>query len=339
MQVQTTTRSRRHSRSLARAFLAPTLVAATLGSVQLFGVPAAQATGVGNRPSISIGDASVTEGNSGTTQLVFTATLSGRNVHTATVDYATADGTAEAPSDYAAQSGTLSFSRGATTETVSVSVNGDAEGEDAETLSVELSNPVDAVIGMGTGAGTIHDDDCTIVGTAGNDVINGTPGDDVICGLDGTDIIKSLDGNDQIDGNGGSDRMVAGRGDDVVNGGAGDDWVRYSDSPNSVTIDLSQGYADDGQGGHDTLISVERGFGSKNADDTLIGDDADNVLSGLAGNDTLYGMGGNDRLLGGFGDDTIYGGDGDDRLEGDPGTDTCLDSVGTNQYLVCEVLS
>jgi len=317
----------------ARAFLAPALVAATLATGQVIGAAPAQATGIGNRPTISIGDASVTEGNSGTTQLVFTATLSGRSVHTATVDYATADGTAQAPSDYTAATGTLSFPKGVTTQTVDVSVNGDTEGEDAETLTVQLSNPADAQVGTGTATGTIADDDCTIVGTPGNDVIYGTPGDDVICGLDGTDIIKGLDGNDQIDGNGGSDRMVGGQGDDTINGGAGDDWVRYSDSPNSVTIDLSQGYADDGQGGRDTLISVERGFGSKNADDTLIGDEGDNVLSGLAG------MGGNDRLLGGFGDDTIYGGDGDDRLEGDPGTDTCLDTVGTNQYLVCEVFS
>jgi Ca2+-binding RTX toxin-like protein len=326
-------------RSLTRAFLAPVLVTATLGAAQTIGAAPAQAAGAGNRPTISIGDASVTEGNSGTTDLVFTVTLSGKAARTATVDYATADGTAQAPSDYTAASGTLSFPRGVTEQTVSVSVNGDTEGEDAETLTVQLSNPVNSQVGTGTGNGTIVDDDCTILGTEGNDVIYGTAGDDVICGLGGVDIIKGLDGNDQIDGNGGSDRMVGGRGDDTINGGEGDDWVRYSDSPNSVTIDLSQGYADDGQGGHDTLISVERGFGSKNADDTLIGDDGDNVLSGLAGNDTLYGMGGNDRLLGGFGDDTIYGGDGDDRLEGDPGTDTCIDTVGTNQYLVCEVFS
>ena len=33
---------------------------------------------------------------------------------------------------------------------------------------------------------------CTIVGTAGNDVINGTTGDDVICGLGGNDVIRGL---------------------------------------------------------------------------------------------------------------------------------------------------
>ena len=73
--------------------------------------------------------------------------------------------------------------------------------------------------------------------------------------------------------------------------------------------------------------------------DVITGTPGDDVIIGLAGNDTIYGNGGNDRLLGGFGDDTIYGGDGDDRLEGDPGTDTCIDTVGTNNYLVCEVFS
>jgi Ca2+-binding RTX toxin-like protein len=325
-------------RRLARGLLAPAMMVTTLGGTQLIAATPAHATGLGNRPTISIGDASVTEGNSGTTDMTFTVTLSGRSVHTATVDYATADGTAQAPSDYTAASGTVSFPRGTTTQTVTVSVNGDTEGEGDETLSVQLSNPVDAVVATATGTGTILDDDCTILGTPGNDFIVGTAGNDVICGLGGNDIIKGLTGDDQIDGNAGSDRIVGGQGNDVINGGEGDDWVRYSDSPSSVTIDLSQGTAQDGFGGTDTLISIERAFGSKN-DDMLIGDDNDNVLSGLAGNDTLYGNGGNDRLLGGFGDDTIYGGDGDDRLEGDPGTDTCIDTVGTNQFLVCEVLS
>jgi Ca2+-binding RTX toxin-like protein len=137
-----------------------------------------------------------------------------------------------------------------------------------------------------------------------------------------------------------SDRTVGGDGNDIINGGEGDDWVRYSDSPAGVTIDLSAGVtSDDGRGGSDVLISVERAFGSKAGDDTITGDNGDNVLSGLGGNDTLYGLGGNDRLLGGFGDDSIYGGDGDDRLEGDPGTDTCIDDSGTNAFLVCEVVA
>ena len=51
-------------------------------------------------PTLSIADASVTEGNAGTTQLSFTVTLSQAATAPVTVHYATADGTATAGSDY-----------------------------------------------------------------------------------------------------------------------------------------------------------------------------------------------------------------------------------------------
>ncbi len=62
---------------------------------------------------------------------------------------------------------------------------------------------------------------CTIVGTAGNDVINGTTGDDVICGLGGNDVIRGLEGNDVIDGGSGNDVLVGGTGNDRIYGGTG----------------------------------------------------------------------------------------------------------------------
>ncbi len=77
-------------------------------------------------PTISVGDVTVTEGNSGTVNATYTVSLnvpSGRGV---TVDYATANGTATAPADYLAAAGTLSFTAGQTTRTVTVPVNGDA---------------------------------------------------------------------------------------------------------------------------------------------------------------------------------------------------------------------
>ena len=61
---------------------------------------------------LSINDVTVTEGNSGTTNATFTVTLDGAATGTVTVDYATANGTATAPSDYTATSGTLTFAPG-----------------------------------------------------------------------------------------------------------------------------------------------------------------------------------------------------------------------------------
>ena len=104
--------------------------------------------------------AATNEGNSGTTNFVFTATLSAASVNTVTVDYTTVDGSATAPSDYTAQSGTVSFSPGQTTKQVVIAVNGDTAVETNETFAVNLSNPVNATIaGTGIGTATINNDD------------------------------------------------------------------------------------------------------------------------------------------------------------------------------------
>src|SRR5262245_60175470 len=109
--------------------------------------------------TLAIGDATVTEGNSGSTNATFTVTLSEPSTDTVTVDYATADGSAVAPGDYTAASGTVTFLPGETTKSVTVGVNGDLLDEANETLDVGLTNAVNATIGDGLGVGTITDDD------------------------------------------------------------------------------------------------------------------------------------------------------------------------------------
>ena len=99
------------------------------------------------------------EGNSGTTPFVFTVTLSAASASTVTVNFATADGTATAGSDYVATSGTLSFAPGIVTQTITVSVVGDTASEPNETFTVNLSSPTNATIVAATGVGTIVNDD------------------------------------------------------------------------------------------------------------------------------------------------------------------------------------
>jgi ELWxxDGT repeat protein len=111
-----------------------------------------------NLPSVSIGDATVTEGHAGTRSATFTVTLSAASDQPVTVTYATADGTA-AGSDYQAASGALTFAPGATSKTVTVLVNGDRSGEPNETFVVNLSSPTNATITDGQGVGTILDDE------------------------------------------------------------------------------------------------------------------------------------------------------------------------------------
>ncbi|MCI0690403.1 DNRLRE domain-containing protein [candidate division KSB1 bacterium] len=112
-------------------------------------------------PSISINDVSVTEGNApqGGVNAVFTVTLSSTSSQVVTVDYATADGTATAGSDYVAGAGTVTFSAGTTTQTIAVVVNGEELDEPNETFFVNLSNPANATIADNQGQGTITDDD------------------------------------------------------------------------------------------------------------------------------------------------------------------------------------
>ncbi|HEX4491740.1 MAG TPA: Calx-beta domain-containing protein [Acidimicrobiia bacterium] len=111
-------------------------------------------------PALSVSDASTNEGNPGdTNELHFTVTLASPLAVTATVDYATANGTASAPGDYTSESGTFTFAPGVTGQSVDVPVIGDHQYEPDETMSVVLSNPVAATIGGGTGIGTIVNDD------------------------------------------------------------------------------------------------------------------------------------------------------------------------------------
>ncbi len=110
-------------------------------------------------PTLSIGDVTVTEGDAGTTAATFTVTLSAASGRPVTVDFASADGTAASPSDFAATSGTLTFAEGQTSKTVTVLVNGDLLNEGTETFNVNISAPVNATITNGVGLGTILDND------------------------------------------------------------------------------------------------------------------------------------------------------------------------------------
>jgi Ca2+-binding RTX toxin-like protein len=66
---------------------------------------------------------------------------------------------------------------------------------------------------------------CTIVGTAGDDLLGGTSGPDVICGRGGNDTIGGNGGNDIIRAGPGSDRIQGDAGKDVLMGQGGNDWL------------------------------------------------------------------------------------------------------------------
>ncbi|GIK39828.1 MAG: hypothetical protein BroJett011_36610 [Chloroflexota bacterium] len=115
-------------------------------------------------PTLSINDITVTEGNAGTVNAVFTVSLSGASGQTVTVNFATANNTATAPADYTSTGGTLTFAPGVTSQPVTIAVQGDTLDEPDETFFVNLSGAANAVISDGQGVGTIIDDDPTVGG-------------------------------------------------------------------------------------------------------------------------------------------------------------------------------
>jgi len=112
-------------------------------------------------PTLSVNNASIVEGNSGTAVLSFTVALNSPTplTQTVTVDYATADGTAVAYQDYHPISGTLIFTPGQATQMITVPIVGDTAVESDEIFFLNLSNPINAILLDDQATGTILNDD------------------------------------------------------------------------------------------------------------------------------------------------------------------------------------
>ncbi|MDE0644028.1 MAG: hypothetical protein OXH95_07880, partial [bacterium] len=117
-------------------------------------------------PSISVNAPSILEGDTGTSSLTFTISLSEAGGLEASVRYQDLlSGTALSGTDYQALSGSslLKFAPGVTEQTVTVTVNGDRYTEGDETVLLRLDQPVNAVLSGGVtrldAAGIIENDD------------------------------------------------------------------------------------------------------------------------------------------------------------------------------------
>src|SRR5262249_28336041 len=114
-------------------------------------------------PRLSINDVTLAEGNTGVTNATFTVSLNRTATQAVSVDWATADGTATAGSDYTAAGGTLIFNPGETSKTVTVAVSGDTDLESDETFFVNLSNAGTTALADGQGQATVRDDDTPVL--------------------------------------------------------------------------------------------------------------------------------------------------------------------------------
>ena len=170
-------------------------------------------------PTLSIADVALAEGNSGTSNAVFTVTMSGPGLQETRVAWTTADGTAAAGTDYVAGSGTLVIAAGATSGTITVAVTGDAATESAETFTVNLSNPVNAAIARAQATATINNDD-------------GTPGLVAAYNFNETSGATVIDssGNNLTGTISGATRTAAGHAGQALTFDGVNDWVTVNDT-------------------------------------------------------------------------------------------------------------
>ncbi len=110
-------------------------------------------------PTIAITDASIDEDKG---EISFTVTLSKASKNKVTVEYATADKTAAAGSDYVAASETLTFLPGETQKTISIALIDDFDVEDDETFFINLSNATNATITDAQAVGTVVNQDVAV---------------------------------------------------------------------------------------------------------------------------------------------------------------------------------
>jgi hypothetical protein len=129
-------------------------------------------------PTLSIGDVTVTEGNSGTKAATFTVTLSRTSPFAVTFNAATTGaGTATAGVDYTAMSlNGLAVPAGALTKTFNVALVGDTAIENNETFVVAIANVANATVADGNALGTIGNDDKPLLAIADVAIAEGDSG-------------------------------------------------------------------------------------------------------------------------------------------------------------------
>ncbi|MCY4670632.1 MAG: hypothetical protein OXC29_21900, partial [Rhodococcus sp.] len=111
-------------------------------------------------PTILIADAAAAEDDG---EMAFAVRLSVASSQTVAVEYATADGTAMANTDYEGTTGTLTFPALEMEQTIRVPINDDDLDEATEAFTIALSNASNAAIADGEATGVIDDNDLPVV--------------------------------------------------------------------------------------------------------------------------------------------------------------------------------
>jgi ELWxxDGT repeat protein len=127
--------------------------------------------------ALSVDDVAIAEGDGPSGVASFTVRLSSPTTTTATVGFATADGSANAGTDYLPVSGTLTFAPGSPqTLQVEVPLVGDLGDEPAETFELRLSSPTGVDVADGQAVALVQDDDMPQISLAGTSILEGDAG-------------------------------------------------------------------------------------------------------------------------------------------------------------------
>ncbi len=263
--------------------------------------------------NLSPSNQTVVEGLTTPQNASYTVTLSQASNQTVSVNYATANGTATAGSDYTATIGTLTFAPGVTTQVINIPILNNSLNEANEIFTLALSSPTNAILGAVTAATTTITDTLTAAVTTtlpanvenltltGAAAINGTgnAGNNVITGNSGNNTLNGGAGNDTLNGGAGIDTLIGGLGNDIYIVDSITDIITENASAGTDTIQSSVTYT------IAALANVENLTLTGAAAINGTGNAGNNVITGNSGNDTLNGGAGLDTLTGGAGNDVF----------------------------------
>jgi chitinase len=209
--------------------------------------------GSGANLGLFVSSPTVYEDNVGTKSAVIEVHLSQAYETDLTFAFQTADGTAEAGSDYVAAEGSVTFLAGQTSTSIEITINGDNAIEKTENFSLVLTPTDDIKNGSAAHVGlvTILNDD-TI-----HQIIEGGDGIDRLSGKSGDDQLYGLGGDDSLDGGKGFDRLFGGEGDDTLIGGKGRDDL-YGDAGGDTFVFTKTSQSTVAIGGRDTIFDFSR---------------------------------------------------------------------------------
>jgi hypothetical protein len=259
-------------------------------------IPTLPGSGSSSSPVVSIGDASAHAGN----VEVFNVALSNPSTDNVTATYQTIDGTALSDVDYAPLTGSITFSAGQTTASITVNtLNGHLPTASDETFTVALTGATNASVGKAVGTGTIIEDQASPVDTPSGAYTSVHP--------DRSGVAHGTAANEKIYATGSGETLVGGGGNDIFMIGTHTDATIVETKPGiSEVVTSASRY---------TLPSgIDNVASTGSHAHIVVGNEGNNVLYGSNANDILSGGSGNDKLVVGKGMNILTGGDGSDSF-------------------------